>query len=93
MTQLAQVPPSLSSARAAHVLSSADIYQLTRQHRYAVLVVFERTDGSLASQTYANLGAAGRKIDRVRARNLMARAVLVELKAVTDASLALGGDV
>lgn len=71
-------------------LAAADIYQLTRQHRYGVLVVTERRDGTIVSQTYSSLASAGRKLDRVRERGLVARAVLVELRAVADAAIVLG---
>lgn len=71
-------------------LAAADIYQLTRRHRYGVLVVTERRDGTIVSQTYSSLASAGRKLDRVRERGLVARAVLVELRAVADAATVLG---
>ncbi|MFC6707543.1 hypothetical protein [Flexivirga alba] len=77
-------------APSRRALDTADIHQLTRQHRYGVLVVTERRDGTIVSQTYSSLTSAGRKLDRVRERGLIARAVLVELRAVADADAALG---
>lgn len=85
-----RLPKSVEEPLLRRALGSADIYQLTRQHRYGILVVTERRDGTIVSQTYSSLASAGRKLDRARERGLVARAVLVELRAVADAAMVLG---
>ncbi|TWE13262.1 hypothetical protein [Rudaeicoccus suwonensis] len=78
-------------------IAEADLIARAKRHDYAIRVVFERADGRVCSQMYADLSAAERKQVRCHERGLQATLTLVRLVPVhhvTADLLALvdGGD-
>lgn len=70
----ATLPPITASRR--------DLFALAGRREYAVRVISQRRDGILVTQLYADLKAAERKADRVRAHGLDVRLELVRITPV-----------